>query len=678
MLTKLEDLEIISAKPLGEGAFSEVLKCRSRLDQKTYALKKVDTSRLSREDCDNLRLEIKLHALLRHRHIARFHDSLQIKQFVYILLEYAANGCLFFYIDSHNGLPEHLALRFFYQTALAVKHLHDQNIIHRDIKPENILLDDKFDVKLCDFGWSCHLQDPEEKRSSICGTFEYMSPEIVFDAQHSTKVDIWCLGVLLYELLHGSPPFSGASIDEMKYALNNPKIVIYDHFSQDTKLLFRELLKRDSSQRPDINKVLEHPAIVKNLSRFAEPLSITDFELLMKNYMFNTENGKIHPLPSKFDEIRNHRKSQANRESFASDSSSLSNQSSVYNPGTISLTDESLTITELTGGQSEFSLPRDSMKVSFRPNSDLPTSMTFPQRLEHIKLDLSKKTEAFTLDISRPLVQPAKPLKLAEPPRPRPNFDSSLPPLKINFSKPLAPSESVESKPMNSEESKPMRSEESKPLSSRIPVAPQNQLFLSQTINKLLAESGLGSPGRKPQWPSTREHKAFSVNPVRSTPLGLFSAPPPAFTAKPNPSRINVGDFDTMAIRRLQDAHTAFPTSAFSGRPVLPQSPFDKFDLSKPNLNASSFTSPPQLAPISDSLKRVNSTILFGSHDPSRHNVPEKALFHSPNSKIKDLEFGISSAHVSTHNGMDGRNPNRIRIDLDSSFVPPNTRISIL
>jgi len=127
---------------------------------------------------------------------------------IYILLEHAGNGNLYFYIHSREGLPEKLALRFFYQTALAVKHLHDRNIIHRDIKPENILFDENFNIKLCDLGWSVEHKEEDNMRETICGTYEYMSPEIVLKRKHDSKVDIWCLGILLYEMLHGAPPFS--------------------------------------------------------------------------------------------------------------------------------------------------------------------------------------------------------------------------------------------------------------------------------------------------------------------------------------------------------------------------------------------------------------------------------------------------------------------------------------
>ena len=95
-----------------------------------------------------------------------------------------------------------VALRFFYQTAQAIKYLHDRRIMHRDLKPENLLLDSNFNVKLCDFGWACHLPE-NQRRNSTCGTVEYMCPEILKQVNYDEKVDIWGLGILLYEFLFG-------------------------------------------------------------------------------------------------------------------------------------------------------------------------------------------------------------------------------------------------------------------------------------------------------------------------------------------------------------------------------------------------------------------------------------------------------------------------------------------
>lgn len=120
-------------------------------------------------------------------------------------MEKACNSSLFFYIDCTKGIGEEMALRFLYQTCRAVQYLHMNNVIHRDIKPENILLDRDFFVKLCDFGCATRIDAPA-KRTSVCGTYEYMSPEVVDNQQcigQTAKVDIWSLGVLLYEMLHG-------------------------------------------------------------------------------------------------------------------------------------------------------------------------------------------------------------------------------------------------------------------------------------------------------------------------------------------------------------------------------------------------------------------------------------------------------------------------------------------
>lgn len=116
--------------------------------------------------------------------------------------------------------------------------MHDLNLIHRDIKPENILLDENFRIKLCDFGWSCKAEKGQ-LRESICGTYEYMSPEIVYLKKHNEKVDIWCIGILLYEMLHGHPPFSAETMQQIKREFKNKNIKINKNLQKETKDLLR-------------------------------------------------------------------------------------------------------------------------------------------------------------------------------------------------------------------------------------------------------------------------------------------------------------------------------------------------------------------------------------------------------------------------------------------------------
>lgn len=130
----------------------------------------------------------------------------------------------------------------------ALSYLHSKGIIHRDIKPENVLLDKNFNAKLCDFGLSCQVRE-NEVRTSICGTEEYMSPEVFMSKGHSQKADVWCLGILLYEMLMGMPPFQGEGLYQK---IISRKIMIKKDFKKDTRDLLKGMLQRQESKRFDI------------------------------------------------------------------------------------------------------------------------------------------------------------------------------------------------------------------------------------------------------------------------------------------------------------------------------------------------------------------------------------------------------------------------------------------
>ena len=256
----------------------------------------MDLERLSKEDRGNLQIELRIHRKLRHANIIRFYDCLQVERRVYALLEYAANGCLFFYVNPQTGLPERLALRFLYQTALGVSHLHAQNIAHRDIKPENLLFDEEFNVKLCDFGWATTLAADRPSRRSVCGTYEYMSPEVAYERPHDTKTDIWCLGILLYEMLHGRSPFRAGSLEEMRRELAQKRIEIASSLSPHTKSLLKALLVGEPARRPTATAVLAHPA----LAAFTSPLRLLDERetaLLATTFLLNTRGAATTSLP---------------------------------------------------------------------------------------------------------------------------------------------------------------------------------------------------------------------------------------------------------------------------------------------------------------------------------------------------------------------------------------------
>lgn len=165
------------------------------------------------------------------------------------------------------------------------------------MKPENLLLDENFNIKLCDFGWATVLSSDQDTRNSICGTYEYMPPEIIYEQSHSKKADIWCLGILLYEMLHGKPPYSATSLVGIKKEFEKKLIEIYSCFSTDVRGLLRDLLKLDPKSRPSIDQVLAHPVFEKHRPVIDAPLSDADKKVLMQNYMKNTEQGTMMDLP---------------------------------------------------------------------------------------------------------------------------------------------------------------------------------------------------------------------------------------------------------------------------------------------------------------------------------------------------------------------------------------------
>lgn len=101
-----------------------------------------------------------------------------------------------------------MAFYYFIQTVAGIYFLHHNGFIHRDLKPENLLVSENQTVKICDFGW-CVEEDADEQRNTFCGTLEYMAPEMINNQPHNHKIDVWSLGILLYELCHGKAPFRG-------------------------------------------------------------------------------------------------------------------------------------------------------------------------------------------------------------------------------------------------------------------------------------------------------------------------------------------------------------------------------------------------------------------------------------------------------------------------------------
>ena len=164
--------------------------------------------------------------------------------------------------------------------------MHKKDIAHRDIKPENILLDSDFNIKVCDFGWAS-LMNQKDERKSICGTYEYMPPEVVNQEPQTLKTDLWSLGILLYELLHGNAPFRANSLEEIKLKIKEHQIFLNKNLSKETKDIVKLLLRKESEKRCSSEEILAYMAHHFDINKFVEPISLDEKFVLFKNLFFN-------------------------------------------------------------------------------------------------------------------------------------------------------------------------------------------------------------------------------------------------------------------------------------------------------------------------------------------------------------------------------------------------------
>lgn len=267
----LDDVQQVKnngTEKLGSGSFSKVnLVCHKQNPNKWYALKEVALR--NEKDRKLVSQEINLHMTLDHQNVIRFEDYIELPDKVYIFLEYASNGDLFGFINK-NKPNEQALLKIFYQTCVAIEYIHSKNIMHRDLKPENILLDADMNVKICDFGWSAEFYE-DVNRETLCGTYEYMAPEVFFRNKQTKKTDIWALGVLLYELFHGYAPFRGTRMDTVMHAIMRNVVAFKKNLAPDVKDLIIKILIFDPKKRPPIEDVLDHPLIINFIKAKGDP-----------------------------------------------------------------------------------------------------------------------------------------------------------------------------------------------------------------------------------------------------------------------------------------------------------------------------------------------------------------------------------------------------------------------
>ncbi|XP_042293692.1 serine/threonine-protein kinase MARK2-like [Sceloporus undulatus] len=246
---------------LGKGHFAVVRLARHVFTGERVAVKVIEKSKLEGGAATQLLQEVRCMKLVQHPNVVRLYEVIDTQAKLYLILELGDGGDMFDHIMQHEGgLGEERAKHYFAQIVHAISYCHRLHVVHRDLKPENVVFfREQGVVKLTDFGFSNCFQ-PGTMLTTSCGSLAYSAPEILLgDEYEAPAVDIWSLGVILYMLVCGQPPFQEANDSETLTMILDCRYVIPSHISPQCADLIAQMLQRDPRQRASLEGIEGHP-----------------------------------------------------------------------------------------------------------------------------------------------------------------------------------------------------------------------------------------------------------------------------------------------------------------------------------------------------------------------------------------------------------------------------------
>ena len=262
---KISDFTFI--EELGVGSYGRVILVQHKMTQAKYAIKAIDKrNKVNIEEKQYFRREIEIMYRVHHPNVVKLFGHFEDNNFCYFIMEYIPGGNIYSLLPK-NGIRKvstQNVVSIMKDVISATYFLHHMipPIVHRDIKPENVVLDNNMVAKLTDFGWSNYIQG-DIKRTTVCGTPVYLAPEIINNTGHDEKVDIWCIGVLMFELLTGSAPFQGEDVQTVKSNISRLKIRWPKGMDRDAVDLISKILKYNPDERLSLEQILLHPFFTK-------------------------------------------------------------------------------------------------------------------------------------------------------------------------------------------------------------------------------------------------------------------------------------------------------------------------------------------------------------------------------------------------------------------------------
>uniref|UniRef100_A0A8C1FK60 polo kinase n=1 Tax=Cyprinus carpio carpio TaxID=630221 RepID=A0A8C1FK60_CYPCA len=249
------------------GGFARCYEMTDLANNKMYAVKVIPQSRVSKpHQRGKIINEIELHKSLQHKHVVKFSHHFEDQDNIYIFLELCSRKSLAHIWKARHTLTDPEVRYYLKQIISALKYLHNKGILHRDLKLGNFFVNENMDLRLGDFGLAAKLETVEQRKKTICGTPNYLAPEVLNRQGHGTESDVWSLGCVMYTLLCGNPPFETLDLKETYKCIKEVRYSLPPSLTPSAQKLISAILQKNPSDRLTLDQILAHEYFTKGFT----------------------------------------------------------------------------------------------------------------------------------------------------------------------------------------------------------------------------------------------------------------------------------------------------------------------------------------------------------------------------------------------------------------------------
>lgn len=297
-------------KLLGKGGFARCYEMTDLSSNKMYAVKVIPQSRVSKpHQRDKITNEIELHRTLSHKHVVKFSHYFEDQENIYIFLELCSRKSLAHIWKARHTLTEPEVRYYLRQIISGLKYLHSRGILHRDLKLGNFFINENMELRLGDFGLAAKLETVEQRKKTICGTPNYLAPEVLNRQGHGTESDVWSLGCVMYTLMCGNPPFETLDLKETYKCIKEVRYNLPATLSPAAQKLISGILQKNPSDRLTLDQILNHeffkgftpdklpPSSCVMVPELHPPSPAKKFFAKMAKSLFGKKKAKVEKIP---------------------------------------------------------------------------------------------------------------------------------------------------------------------------------------------------------------------------------------------------------------------------------------------------------------------------------------------------------------------------------------------